>query len=173
MKYRTCHEAYQCGIESRKAHPLNAGMYKLVESKDRIERIGQEIERISAVVRKVEPPSALVQCTMGDKAMWLRDVPLNVAHRLGYEIVPSLRALVFDGVPCTTAGNAAKFIQSEIAQHLCQWDGWRHSYRRKIANEYARMRNGGSSALDVVHDALYLINLAVQKLPASIQQQIE
>jgi hypothetical protein len=148
-------------------------MYKLVESKDRIERIGQEIDRISAVVRKVEPPYTLIQCTMGDKAIWLRDVPLNVSHRLGREIVPSLRALEFDGVPRTTAENAAKFIESEIAQYLSHWDACRNSYRRKIANEYARMRKGGSSALDVVHDALDLIKLAVQKLPANIQQQIE
>lgn len=172
MKHRTCQEAYQYGISSRLAYPLHSGLYKLVESKDRIERAGEEIFRISEVVNHRRHPAELMHCTFEDKALWLRDVPFNISYRMGYEIVPGLRALVTDGVDRIQAESAARFTESVIEKHLARWDVLRNSYSKRIASEYGRMRNGYSNALMVVDDALNLIDLAMSHLPTNIRKQI-
>ena len=173
MKHRTCREAYRDGVTSRLAYPLHSGLYKLVESKDRIERVGKEIVRISEVVTKKRSPSSLMHCTFEDKAFWLRDVPLNVAYRMGYEIIPGLRALEADGVGRIDAESAASAVESVMDHHLLQWDQLRNSYSKKISCEYERMRNGHSNALKVVHDGLELINLGVARLPKKFQAELE
>ena len=173
MKYRTCQEAYRAGIKSRIEHPLRNGLYKLAESKDRIERAGKEVNRISQIINKTRHRAHLMHCTYEDKAIWLKGVPLDVAFRMGYEIVPGLRALEFDGVHREESHASAFLVESVIEQHLARWDGLRATYSKSVACEYERMRNGESNALRVVDDALCLINLAVSKLPLSIQQGIK
>lgn len=173
MKYRTCQEAYRAGIKSRIEHPLRNGLYKLAESKDRIERAGKEINRISQIINKTRHPAHLMHCTYADKSIWLKGVPLDVAFRMGYEIVPGLRALEFDGVHRGEAQASACLVESVIDQHLVNWDGLRATFNRRISSEYERMRNGEPNAKRVVDDALDLINLAVSKLPLNIQQGIK
>ena len=172
MRRRTCQEAYQHGVNSRLAYPLHSGLYKLVESKGRIEQLGMEIFRISEVVNNCRHPAELMHCTFQDKAYWLRDVPCHIAYRFGYEIIPGLRALEADGVGLMQAESTAMFLESVIKQHLALWDGLRNSYSKKIENEYELMRNGHSNALSIVDDALNLVNLAVGRLPANIQARI-
>lgn len=173
MRHRTCREAYQDGVTSRLAYPLHSGLYKLVESKDRIERVGKEIILIREVVTKKRDPSSLMHCTFEDKAFWLRNVPLNVAYRMGYEIIPGLRALEADGVGRVNAESAALAVGLVIDHHLDYWDELRRSYDRKIAYEYERMSNGHSNALRVVKDALELVNLGVGHLPEKFQAEFE
>ena len=172
MRYRTCQEAYTNGVESRLTYPLRSGLYKLVESVVRIKGTRQEIIRIMEVVGNIRSPASLRHCTMGDKAYWLKDVPLDISFRIGYEIVPGLRALEFDGVHREEAQASACLVESVIDQHLANWDGLRATFSKRVANEYERMRNGESNTLRVVDDALYLINLAVSKLPLSTQKGI-
>lgn len=107
-----------------------------------------------------------------DKAYWLRDVPTNVAFRVGYEIIPGLRALEFDGVPRAQSEYAARLIESAIPSRLVQWDQLRNTYKNRITSEYARMRIGQSNALLVVGDALSLIETAVKLLPSNIQNEV-
>jgi hypothetical protein len=173
MKPRTCRDAYQDGVTSRLAYPLHSGLYKLVKSKDRIERVGKEIVRISEVVTKKRDPSSLMHCTFEDKAFWLRDVPLNVAYRMGYEIIPSFRALVADGVGSIKAESAAHAVASVMGHYLDYWDELRSTYSKRIAYEYERMHNGHSNALRVVDDALDLLDLGLSKLPVDLQAEFE
>lgn len=173
MRHHACREAYQDGVTSRLTYPLNSGLYKLVESKDRIERVGKEIIRISEVVTKKRDPSSLMHCTFEDKAFWLRDVPLNVAYRMGYEIIPGLRGLKADGVGHIHAESAAFTLESVMDHHLDYWDELRNSYNKKISCEYERMSNGHSNALRVVDDALDLVDLGVSKLPVDLQAEYE
>lgn len=173
MKYRTCYEAYQEGVVSRRAHPLRFGLYKLIESKDRIKHTGAEIIRISEVVSKRRHPASLMHCTSEDKASWLREAPFNVAHWMGYEIIPGIRALEFDGVNRSQAETAAQVLESLMNQHLMQWERLRNCYAHKIVIEYKQMRSGHSNALFIVNDAIFLINHSVKFLPSNIQRQIE
>lgn len=172
MTYRSCLEAFDDGVHSRLNYPLHMGLYKLSESYMRIQHSRDEVVRIAEVVNGKRSPFSLRSCTNEDKAYWLRDVPTNVAYRVGYEIIPGLRALEFDGIPKAQSVNAARLIESAIPLHLVQWNQLRNTYKNRIASEYARMRNGHSNALLVVDDALALIDTALKTLPLSIQNGI-
>ena len=172
MTYRSCQEAFEDGIQTRLKYPLGMGLYKLRESYERIRNSGGEVGRIAAVINKKRNPLSLRSCTNEDKAYWLRDLPTNVAYRMGYEIIPGFRALEFDGVPKAQSENAARLIESAIPLRLAQWDQLRDTYKNRIASEYERMRNGQSNALLIVDDALALIDSALKTLPSNIQKGI-
>jgi hypothetical protein len=172
MNYRTCHEAYRHGVNSRIAYPLSHGLYKLIESKERIQRSGDEVMRISGVVNKTMGRYELTQCTYQDKALLLRGVPLDIARRIGYEIVPGLRALVSDGVPSVQSESAARHIEAAIDNYLAQWEALRKTYYKNIPHEYMLMRSGRSNAMEVVNSALQLIDGAVSLLPPVTRQQL-
>ena len=172
MTYRSCLEAFQDGVHSRLNYPLRMGLYKLSESYKRIQHSRDEVVRVAEVVNGKRNPFSLRSCTNEDKAYWLRDVPTNVAFRVGYEIIPGLRALEFDGVPKAQSENAVRLIESAIPPRLAQWDQLRNTYKNRIVSEYARMRNGQSNALLVLDDALSMIDSALKTLPLNIQDEI-
>jgi hypothetical protein len=172
MTYRSCLEAFEDGVHSRLNYPLQMGLYKLSESYKRIQHSRDEVVRVAEVVDGKRNPFSLRSCTNEDKAYWLRDVPTNVAFRVGYEIIPGLRALEFDGVPKAQSEYAARLIESAIPSRLVQWDQLRNTYKNRIASEYARMRNGQSNALLVVDDALSVIDSALKTLPLNIQHEV-
>jgi hypothetical protein len=172
MTYRSCLEAFEDGVHSRLNYPLHMGLYKLSESTRNLQSTRDEVIRISKVVKGTKGPSCLQHCTNEDKAVWLRKVPLFAAYDLGYEIIPALRALEFDGVFNSQSETAALLVESAMPARLVKWDYLRDSYKNRIASEYARMRNGQSNALLVVDDALSLIESAVNLLPSNIQKGI-
>ena len=172
MTYRSCLEAFEDGVHSRLNYPLHMGLYKLSESTRNLQSTRDEVIRISKVVKGTKSPSCLQHCTNEDKAVWLRKVPLFAAYDLGYEIIPALRALEFDGVLKSQSEAAALLVESAMPARLVKWDYLRDSYKNRIASEYARMRNGQSNALLVVDDALSLIESAVNLLPSNIQKGI-
>ena len=172
MNYRSCLEAFEDGVHSRLNYPLHMGLYKLSESYRRIKYVRGEVVRVAEVVSGKRSPFSLRSCTNEDKAYWLRDVPTNVAFRVGYEIIPGLRALEFDGVPKANSQNAARLIESAIPLYLVQWNQLRDTYKNRIASEYALMRSGHSNTLLVVDDALALIDSALKTLPLNIQNGI-
>jgi len=172
MTYRSCLEAFDDGVRSRLNYPLHMGLYKLSESYRRIQHSRDGVVRIAEVVNGKSSPFSLRSCTNEDKAYWLRDLPTNVAFRVGYEIVPALRALEFDGVLKSQSEAAALLVESAIPPHLVKWDYLRDSFKNKISSEYASMRNGQSNVLLVVDDALSLIEMAVKLLPSNIQNGI-
>lgn len=172
MTYHSCLEAFEDGVHSRLNYPLHMGLYKLSESYRRIQYVRDEVVRVAEVVNGKRSPFSLRSCTDEDKAYWLRDVPTHIAYRVGYEIIPSLRALEFDGVPKGQSESAALQVESKIPARLVKWDQLRNTYKHKIAYEYAQMRNGQSNALLVVDDALSMIDSALKTLPLNIQNEV-
>jgi hypothetical protein len=172
MTHRSCIEAFEDGVHSRLNYPLHMGLYKLSESYRRIQYVRDEVVRVAEVVNGKRSPFSLRSCTDEDKAYWLRDVPTHIAYRVGYEIIPSLRALEFDGVPKGQSESAALQVESKIPARLVKWDQLRNTYKHKIAYEYAHMRNGQSNALLVVDDALSMIDSALKTLPLNIQNEV-
>ena len=172
MNYRSCLEAFEDGVHSRLNYQLHMGLYKLSESYRRIQYVRDEVVRVAQVVNGKRSPFSLRSCTNEDKAYWLRDVPINVAYRMGYEIIPGLRALEFDDVPKGPCEAAALQVESKIPASLVKWDQLRGTYKNRIGSEYARMRNGQSNALLVVDDALSMIDSALKALPLNIQHEV-
>lgn len=172
MNYPSCRAAFEDGIKTRRLYPLHNGLYKLTESKNRIQMSKDEVRRIIEVVKGVRCPLSLRHCTNEDKAVWLRDAPTNVAYRMGYEIIPGLRALQFDGMSQQQAEFAASMVESEMHQCIDEWDYLRNKFNLRISAEYSQMRNGKSYSLLVVNDALRVIEEVIKILPSYIQDDL-
>ncbi len=83
----------------------------------------------------------LVGCTGEDKAYRLNRIPQNIAHELGYNLIPAIEALTLEGVP---AANILGFIQSikpQVNQLLTDCDavGARKSNMERICAEALRI----------------------------------
>ena len=99
MPKHDCHKAFLMGQAERSCRPLSGGRYKLVECIGQLESCSFEIQRIQTFQGKRSDKWSLRHCTPEDKHIWLKGVPVRVAHRLGYEYLPGLLALPLDGVP--------------------------------------------------------------------------
>ena len=65
-----------------------------------------------------------------------------------------------------------KAVDQLFDNYLSQWEALRMTYSRSITFEYGLMKDGHSNAMKVVDSALNLIDLAVSRLPTSMQQEI-
>jgi len=102
-----------------------------------------------------------MQCTVDDKHTWLKDLPLNVAHRLGYEVLPGLRALVRDGAARRDISIAYPLIEQAAHDLVDRLESVRVSIRKCIDYEYWHMQQGGSLLEPVVNDAISLTQRAL------------
>jgi hypothetical protein len=53
MNHPSCRAAFEDGIKTRRLYPLHNGLYKLTESKNRIQMSKEEVGRIIEVVKGV------------------------------------------------------------------------------------------------------------------------
>jgi len=161
MRKPNCHESFRKGKLLRLQHPLENGHYKLVECRTRLQSCLDEVGRIRAFVRKEATQWSLMQCTVDDKHTWLKDLPLNVAHRLGYEVLPGLRALVRDGAARRDISIAYPLIEQAAHDLVDRLESVRVSIRKCIDYEYWHMQQGGSLLEPVVNDAISLTQRAL------------
>ena len=99
MPKATCIQSLRDGEQSRQKSPLFQGCYKLKEVMRDFSNISAEFDRIKAVRLKKEPPYTLRHCTSEDAHIWVRKIPSHVSHSLGRNVLPSLLASVYEGVP--------------------------------------------------------------------------
>jgi hypothetical protein len=169
MNYRTCQEAFDSGVHSRLNHPLHLGLYKLKESRGRIEDVAKEVCRIGDFIRKRTHLRYLTHYSRPEVQIYLKRVPLEISYRMGYEIIPAFMALEFDGVDRHKALSIAKSIELRMPKLLVEWECLRRSYSKKISNEYGRKLDFESYALDIANVALGVIDDSVLYLPSDIQ----
>ena len=172
MNYRTCQEAFDRGVHSRLDYPLHLGLYKLKESRGRIEDVAKEVCRIGDFISKRTHLSYLTGYSRSEVPIYLRRVPLEISYRMSYEIIPSFKALEFDGVDGYKALSIAKSIELRMPNLLVEWERLRRSYSKRISIEYDRMLNFESYALDVANEALDIIDTSVLYLPSDTQKAI-
>ena len=68
--------------------------YKVRESRHNISRMTNTLNEIIAVVSSGEThsvPILLGGCTTEDKSVWLRDLPGNLAHDLGHNLISAIQ----------------------------------------------------------------------------------
>ncbi len=94
---------FHAAMKQRKAnHPFNRiSSHKVRESRHNLHHeanvVGSIAEYLRAPRGSYGRPSMLVSCTEEDKGYRLKRVPEIVAHELGYNLIPALRALGVEG----------------------------------------------------------------------------
>ena len=93
----TCKQRLYDGVKSRHSSPLFQGCYKLREVIDDFSDIPAELDRIKEGRMRKAPSDTLRHCTAQDSHVWIRSMPLHVAHSLGRNLLPGLLASVNEG----------------------------------------------------------------------------
>lgn len=138
--------------------------YKVRESRDNIAHVIATLTEIISVVSSGESypaPILLGACTTEDKAIWLKDLPGNLARELGGNLIPAVQALNVEGVPEAAINGFVQSIKGKVCQLLKDCDAVQTETGQSIKSEYARMKAGYSEMLRICHDALDVADQAV------------
>ncbi len=145
-------------------HPFDRiSAYKVRESHHNLSRMTNTLNEIIAVVSSGKThsvPILLGGCTTEDKSIWLKDLPSNLAHELGYNLIPAIQALNVEGVPEAAINSFIKSIKGNVCKLLKDCDTMQADTGRSIKEEYARMKAGCSEMLRICNDALRIADQA-------------
>ena len=142
----------------------HASAYKVRECRDRLRYEGDVVASIARYL--AAPPSyrrasTLVGCTSEDKAFRLKDVPPNIAHHLGANLIPAVEALHVEGIPKPDIHAFVLSIQPRVRQLIVDCNAIQAVTRRSIDGEYARLKAGRSDIPNVCAEALDIAEQAV------------
>jgi hypothetical protein len=145
-------------------HPFdNISAYKVRESRDNIIRMINTLNEIITVVSSGEThsvPILLGGCTTEDKSVWLKDLPGNLSHEFGYNLISAIQALNVEGVPEPKIDRFIQSIKGDVCQLLEDCDAVQTSTGRSVKGEYARMKAGCSETLRICNEALRIADQA-------------
>lgn len=170
MRKKNCYDTFSEACLTRLRHPLPYGRYKLVECNERLGQIVQELHRIAALVAGRGDKWSLMHCTSEDKHFWIKSVPNMVAWRLGYEVLPGLRALTGDGVPKARIDAAYPSIEVEVKNLVARLDSARQMIAKDIGYEYCRMQHADPLLKPLVENAVSLTEGALSVLDQAVHE---
>lgn len=143
---------------------VDISAYKVRESRGNIESTISTVTEIVDFVSRAEThlqPALLGGCTSEDKAIWLKDLPNNLAYELGYNLIPAIEALSVEGVPKTAIQIFIQSMTGSVHQLLHNCDAVQAATSRSIKGEYILMKQDRSEMLRVCKDALHLADRAL------------
>jgi hypothetical protein len=94
-----------------------------------------------------------------DKHTWLKNVPLDIAFSLGYDLLPGLLALKKEGALCVD--RAYPSIEQGCITLVDHCEQVRNAIRKDIKVEYRQMKHGGSLLEPLIEEAMDLTRRAL------------
>lgn len=161
---KTCHDAFQRGLDDRKAYDLSSGARRLRESLDSPQRISETLRNIAANHQfKVRGYGRYFGCCTSDgAAMWLKRRPQNLAYDLAYNVVPAIKALARDGVPPAIVNRCLARAHSVTPTIIDHCEEARIALRRGVRPEYTRMKAGQSTVQPLLDAVETLIEVTLR-----------
>ena len=147
---------YNRAIALRASYPLHKGIYKLRESADWLKRSAKNIDTMIGYHHSREGSKAFIACCWDDKSSWLKDIVVDVAHRLGYEILPGIEALKGDGLTMVNIYKIRTQTLTKIDLILDEVDRIHSLIKKQIDHEYAEWGKRRSPIKDVLIDTAIL-----------------
>lgn len=160
-QYKTCQDAFDAAAIDRKNYPLNQGEYKLREVRHTISGWKKELVRISDYIKNKSKRHGLSHCTADDAGYWLKDLLALIAYELGYNVLPSIAALIADGVPSQTVNHLMSQATQLTGHLVAQCESARTLLKQGINDEYKRMEAGHSTIEPILDQILALIDAVV------------
>jgi len=162
LETQTPHSAFLDGYVTRSAYPLQQGLYKLREVKHKLERLHRAVTEIEYhKAHNLRFPHVLACCMGHEAASWLKTIPITISRKLGYEILPAIRALTGDGLSSQKIASLKSDLKPIINSLLsdCEWTY--HLIRKNIRHEYQNMKSGQSELAQELKDAIWLCDKAL------------
>ena len=157
---------FRAAMKRRQAnHPFErVSAYKIRETGDNLQHNLNTVRSIAEYLRARSGDrrsSMLVGCVQEDKAYRLKRVPEIIAHELGYNLIPALKALHLEGVPEADIITFLQSIKPQVDRILAECDAIQMETSRSIKSEYADLKAGYSPLPAVCEDALDIAEQAV------------
>ena len=148
MTKLACKSAFDRAQKLRQRHPLWSGKYKLHEVTAALEKVLRSFDNI-VDYRKGKNRQPYGQVDLGgflacEMHTRLRNIPRMLADFLGYDIQPSVAALVGDGLSTTIVTQEIQKINAFTSQFLSDCDAAHLLLKGPISAEYARLEDGSS-----------------------------
>jgi hypothetical protein len=159
MTKSNCYESFNDGKAERVTYPLRQGRYKLEEQERNLLGIKETIRMVRDFVRGRSSCTLLGSCVADDKHLWLKRVPLNVAHLLGYNLLPGLIALKKEGAQFVDRDYP--IIERDCLQLLDRLEQVRVAIKNDISIEYDHMKRGDSMLDPLIDEAIRLVRRAL------------
>ena len=163
-----CQDAFNTGTADRATYPLHSGIYKLRDARNNLNRCADTVANISAYQR--EGPDAgrgwFGCCTHEDADVWLKSLPEVLAHELGYNVMPAIRALAGDGVPADKVAGCLHRAQGKVDGLVPLCDTARGWLAPSIDREYRRMKNHDSMLEPLIVHAMEVVDEALRTAEA-------
>ena len=159
MTKSNCYESFNDGKAERLTYPLRQGRYKLEEQERNLLGIKETIRMVRDFVRGRSSCTLLGSCVADDKHLWLKRVPLHVAHLLGYNLLPGLIALKKEGAQFVDRDYPP--IERDCMQLLARLEQVRIAIKSDISIEYDQMKLGGSLLDPLIDEAMHLVHRAL------------
>jgi hypothetical protein len=176
MPKTTCHDAFEEAQKCRAGYPLTSGAYKLRDTHRALSRMRVTIDAI-ADYRNRPGSYAVGQtlgqcCTTEDKAIWLKNLPKQVADMLGHDILPAIAALTGDGITKREVARELASATSDVNSLLRDCEEVRVSLSAGgIGHEYKAMKQGQSHLRELLTRTLSIAKLNHAQLGTTAQMR--
>lgn len=154
-----CLQSFNDGKARRVTCPLHQGRYKLEEQKRSLVAIKESLHMVRHFVSGRSSSIYLGCCMASDKHRWLKDLPLDIAFSLGYDLLPGLLALTKEGA--RRVDSAYPAIALECEQLVDRLEQTRNAIKKDISVEYQHMKQGGSLLEPLIDDAISITHRAL------------
>ena len=160
---KPCQKQFHKAIIERSNYPLPSGAYKLREAAHMLDRFEREITLLAGCQNRKQPLRG--NCTYGDHATWLKQLPKQVAELLGYSILPAIRKLDADGVSQSVLQKQLPWFEREINKVVHECDRAFTAMKRGIRHEYQRWERNDSELVTMIYSSQHIVDAALGLLP--------
>ena len=109
--------AFLASTNKRTFYPLENGDYKFDEFKEGIKSIRKNLDRVIAY-KNGDHSVRLNIVSISDIGSWEQNIPEGIATSMGYNLLPSIRAFIGDGIPEDTVQTILETYTPKIAGFL-------------------------------------------------------
>jgi hypothetical protein len=159
MTKSSCLQSFIEGKAQRVNYPLHQGRYKLEEQERNFSASTETLRMVRAFVSRKSTCIYFGRCVASDKHTWLRELPLDVAFALGYNLLPGLLALQKEGALCVDRDYPA--IAQDCVQLVGRLERVRKTIQKDISIEYRHMKQGCSLLEPLIDEASSLVYRAL------------
>jgi hypothetical protein len=159
MAKPSCLQSFREGQAQRVTYPLHQGRYKLEEQERNLVAAKKTLRMVRDSVSGRSRCIYLGRCMASEKHTWLKNVPLDIAFALGYNLLPGLLALKKEGALFVDWHYPA--IESDCDQLIVCLEQVRNAIKKDISVEYRQMKEGGSLLEPLLDEALSITRRAL------------
>lgn len=159
MTKSNCLRSLDEGKAQRASYPLRQGRYKLEERERGLLAVKDSLRMVRDFVNGRSTCTHLGCCMASDKHTWLKNLPLDIAFSLGYDLLPGLLALKKEGA--LFVDREYPSIDQDCLQLVDRCEQVRNAIKKDIKVEYRQMKQGSSLLDPLIEEAIDLTQRAL------------